>query len=108
MARVRIRIDITNYPPAVRNHLLERIDQRKLLKAMAEEFQEWLQTGPYAPDLAESPSGWYKPFSSFTVLGEGDLIKSLYTIYAPGTPRRGSINLDNWPGTKKPIQQSKS
>jgi len=101
MAPVKIRTDIRNYPPSVRKHLLERIDQRTLLKPMAEEFNSWLRTEPYAPDLEESPAGWYKPFSSFTVLGEGEFIKSLYTIYAPGKPRRGSVNVDDWSPTKK-------
>ena len=111
MAPVRIRSDIGNYPPGVRKHLLERIEQRTLLKPMAEEFSAWLRTGPSAPDLEEAPSGWYKPFPSFTVLGEAELIKSLYTIYAPGKPRRGSVNLDEWTLNKKspkPVRPTKS
>ncbi|MBZ5630409.1 MAG: hypothetical protein LAO06_16235 [Acidobacteriia bacterium] len=96
MSPVKVRTDIRNYPPAVREHLVKRIDERTLLKPMAEEFAVWLRSEPYAPDLEEAPAGWHKAFSSFTVLGEGELIKSLYTIYAPGKPRRGSINLDQW------------
>jgi hypothetical protein len=63
---------------------------------MGQELAEWLRSRPIAPDLQESPSGWHKKFSSFTACGEGEFLKTLFTIYAPGTPRKGSIDLDNW------------
>ena len=62
---------------------------------MAEELAVWLQTRPSAPDLDEAPSGWHKMFSSFTVCGEGEFVKTFFTIYSPGTPRRGSVDLDH-------------
>jgi hypothetical protein len=61
---------------------------------MAEELADWLQTRPSAPDLHESPAGWHKKFSSFTVGGEGEFVKTLFTIYSPGSPREGSLDLD--------------
>ncbi len=60
---------------------------------MAQELASWLQTRPSAPDLRESPAGWYKRFSSFTVCGEGEFVKTLFTIYSP---RKASIDLDEW------------
>jgi hypothetical protein len=46
--------------------------------------------------MNEAPSGWHKKFNSFTILGEGECIKTLFTIYAPGSPRPGSVDLDAW------------
>jgi hypothetical protein len=63
---------------------------------MALEMDAWLKSGPKAPDLEEAPEGWHKFFDSFTICGKGECIKTLFTIYAPGKPRRNSIDLDNW------------
>ncbi|MGA7219744.1 MAG: hypothetical protein WBX38_15595 [Candidatus Sulfotelmatobacter sp.] len=63
---------------------------------MAEELDAWLKSGPFAPDLNDAPSGWHKNFVSFTILGEGECIKTVFTIYAPGKPRPGSVDLDQW------------
>ncbi len=63
---------------------------------MAQELANWLQTRPWAPDLAECPAGWHKAFPSFVVCGEGEFIKTLFTIYSPGKPRVGSMDLDAW------------
>jgi hypothetical protein len=59
-------------------------------------LDSWLTAGPYAPDLVEAPDGWHKVFQSFTVCGEGECLKTVYTIYAPGNPRPKSIDLDQW------------
>jgi hypothetical protein len=63
---------------------------------MAIELDAWLKTGPQAPDLDEAPAGWHKRFKSFIVCGEGECIKTLFTIYAPGQPRRNSVDLEEW------------
>ncbi len=63
---------------------------------MAMELDEWLKGSPEAPDLEEAPQGWHKFFDSFTICGEGGCIKTLFTIYVPGDPRRGGVNLDEW------------
>lgn len=83
-------------PREVREHLRKRVDERTFLGSMALEIDAWLRTGPYAPDLAEAPDGWHKFFSSFTICGEGEHIKTVYTIYAPGKPRPNSVDLDKW------------
>jgi hypothetical protein len=58
---------------------------------MAIELDEWLRSAPEAPDLEEAPEGWHKFFDSLTICGEGECIKTLFTIYSPGKPRRNSI-----------------
>jgi hypothetical protein len=98
---VRVQTDYHKYPTAIKEHLIERIRDRRFLPAMAEELMEWLETRPSAPDIQESPAGWHKTFSSFTVCGEGEYVKTLFTIYSPGRPRSGSIDLDHW---KPPVQ----
>jgi len=71
------------------------VDQRQVL-GLAINLDAWLRTGPEAPDLKEPPQGWHKLFKSFTVCGEGECIKTVFTIYVPGKARRGSIDLDEW------------
>ena len=34
--------------------------------------------------MEEAPEGWHKPFQSFTICGEGECIKTLFTIYFAG------------------------
>ena len=63
---------------------------------MALELDAWLKSGPQGPDLEEAPGGWHKFFDSFTICGEGKCINTLFTIYAPGKPRRNSVDLDGW------------
>lgn len=70
MPRVR-RKDL---PPALFQHLLERIQQRHVEARQLELLVRWLDTEP------EVPAGpWYKRFSGVTVCGEGDLVKTFLT-----------------------------
>jgi hypothetical protein len=96
MAAVRIRPPRDDRCRAYREHLRDRVDKRQFLAPMAIELDEWLKRTPDAPDVEEAPEGWHKFFDSFTICGEGECIKTLYTIYAPGKPRRGSVDLDKW------------
>jgi len=72
------------------------LTKRQFLASMAVELDEWLKSNPEAPHLEEVPEGWHKFFDSFTICGEDECIKTLFTIYAPGKPRRGSVDLDRW------------
>jgi hypothetical protein len=72
------------------------VDERTFIRATAEEFDAWLKANPIAPDLREAPSGWHKHPRSFTILGEGECVKTLFTIYARGKPMPGSTDLDEW------------
>src|SRR5580700_9451858 len=96
MAAVTIRPPRDARCSAYRGHLLDRVDQRRFLAPMAIELDEWLKSKPEAPAVKDAPAGWHKFFDSFTICGEGECIKTLFTIYAPGKPRRGSVDLEKW------------
>ena len=96
MAAVKIRPPRDARCRTYRDHLRDRVDKRQFLASMAVELDEWLKSNPEAPDLEEAPEGWHKFFDSFTICGEDECIKTLFTIYAPGKPRRGSVDLDRW------------
>lgn len=70
------KIRRTNLPPALFQHLLERIQQRRIPAEQLELLANWLDGGP------EVPQGkWFKRFPGMTVCGEGELVK---TILLPG------------------------
>src|SRR3984957_21285127 len=93
---VRVQTNYHKYPLSIKKHLIERIRDRRFLPTMGQEMANWLQTRPTAPDLIECPAGWHKRFSSFVICGEGEFVKTLFTIYSPGTPRSGSVDLYRW------------
>ncbi len=66
----------TNVPPALFQHLLDRIESRKIPASQLELLAKWLDTEPDVPD-----GQWFKRFSGMTVCGEGELIK---TFLLPG------------------------
>ena len=70
-----------NLPPALFQHLLERIQSRKIPVTQLELLATWLDTEPDVPEDA-----WYKRFSGMTVCGEGELIK---TFLLPGQALKG-------------------
>jgi hypothetical protein len=67
MPKIRRR----NLPPALLDHLLDRIRTRDISPAQLGEFAHWLDAEP------EVPNGkWFKRFSGMTVCGEGELVKT--------------------------------
>ena len=70
-----------NLPPALFQHLLERIQSRKIPATQLEWLATWLDTEPDVPEAE-----WYKRFSGMTVCGEGELIK---TFLLPGQAAKG-------------------
>jgi hypothetical protein len=70
-----------NLPPALFQHLLERIQSRKIPATQLELLARWLDTEPDVPG-----GEWYKRFSGMTVCGEGELIK---TFLLPGQAGKG-------------------
>jgi hypothetical protein len=70
MPRVR-RKDL---PPALFQHLLDRIQQRKIDARQLELLARWLDSEPEVP---EGP--WYRRFSGMIACGEGDLVKTFLT-----------------------------
>jgi hypothetical protein len=93
---VKLQTNLKKYPAALQKHIADRIRNRQFNEAMVSDWASWMVARPSVPDLIEAPEGWFKRFSSFTVCGEGEFIKTVFTIYSPGTTRPKSINLDEW------------
>jgi hypothetical protein len=68
-------------PPALFQHLLDRIESRKIPAAQLELLAKWLDTEPDVPE-----GQWFKRFSGMTVSGEGELVK---TLLLPGQHPKG-------------------
>ena len=65
------RVRRPNVPPALFQHLLDRVQSRKIPASQLERLAKWLDGEP------EVPVGqWYKRFSGMTVCGEDELIKT--------------------------------
>jgi len=60
-----------NIPPALFQHLLDRIWTRKIPAPQLELLARWLDTEPEVPDGL-----WFKRFPGMTVCGEGELVKT--------------------------------
>ena len=52
--------------------MLERVDQRRISVADLAALQEWVKSGPIAPD-----GDWYKDFGSFVLCGSGQFPKTV-------------------------------
>jgi len=70
----KIRRD--NLPPALLNHLLDRITEREISANQLGQFADWLVSEPEVPE-----GRWFKRFPEMIVCGEGALIK---TFLRPG------------------------
>ena len=70
-----------NFPPALFQHLLDRIQSRKIPATQLELLAKWLDAEPEVPE-----GEWYKRFPAMTVCGEGELIK---TFPLPGQAAKG-------------------
>ncbi|HXN48735.1 MAG TPA: hypothetical protein VN893_18945 [Bryobacteraceae bacterium] len=75
------RVRRHNVPPALFQHLLDRIHSRKITASQLGLLARWLDGEPEVP---EGP--WYKEFSGMTVCGEGELVK---TFLLPGQAAKG-------------------
>ncbi len=65
------RIQWTDLPQALRDHLFERLRERRITAEDLYRLKLWRETDPEAP---EGP--WFKDFGSFKVCGEGKLPKT--------------------------------
>jgi hypothetical protein len=59
-------IQWSNLPPALRDHLFERLRDRKISVDDLYQLKIWRESNPQAPD-----GPWYKDFGSFKICGEG-------------------------------------
>jgi hypothetical protein len=63
-----------NLPPALLQHLLDRIQQRSIPPSQLGLLAAWLDTQP------DVPAGrWFKRFPVMAVCGEGELMKTFLT-----------------------------
>lgn len=68
-------------PPAVFQHLLDRIESRRIPASQLALLAAWLETEPDVPE-----GQWFRESPGMTVCGEGELIK---TLLLPGQAARG-------------------
>ena len=68
-------------PPALREHLFERLRERKISAEDLYELKLWRESEPEAPE-----GEWYKDFGSFRICGEGEYPK---TFLLRGQAARG-------------------
>jgi hypothetical protein len=64
-----------NLPPALLQHLLDRIRLRSISPDQLGLLATWLDTYPTVPE-----GRWFKRFPGMTVCGEGELVKTFLTV----------------------------
>jgi hypothetical protein len=70
------RIRRRNLPPALFQHLLDRIQDRSISAGQLGLLADWLDQQPEVPE-----GRWFKRFADMMVCGEGELVK---TFLIPG------------------------
>jgi len=65
------KIQWTNLPPALRDHLFDRLRERQITAEDLYRLKQWRESEPEASDGL-----WYKDFGSFKVCGEGKYPKT--------------------------------
>jgi len=75
------KIEWTNLPPALRQHLFDRLEERQITADDLFRLKRWRDSEPEAPEGA-----WYKDFGSFKICGHGKYPK---TFLLKGQPARG-------------------
>jgi hypothetical protein len=68
-------------PNAIRDHLVDRMRDRKISLDHLNQLRLWIESKPEVPDEA-----WYKDFGSFKFCGEGKYPK---TFLLPGQAAKG-------------------
>ena len=79
MPRIRWR----GLPHALRDHLFDRLRERKITAEDLYRLKLWRESEPEAPDGL-----WYKDFGSFKVCGEGQYPKTFLLRGQPGKGQR--------------------
>ena len=69
-------------PPGIREHLIQRMHDRKIGVEDLNRLRMWLESQPEVPD-----GPWYKDFASFKLCGEGMYEK---TFLLPGQSASGT------------------
>jgi len=75
------KIQWTDLPPVLRDHLFERLRERKITAEDLYKLKLWRESAPEAPE-----GKGYKDFGSFKICGEGKFPK---TFLLAGQPAKG-------------------
>ena len=75
------KIQWIGLPPGLRDHLFDRLRERKITAEDLYRLKEWRESEPDAPD-----GPWFKDFGSFKICGEGQYPK---TFLLRGQPAKG-------------------
>jgi hypothetical protein len=65
------KIQWTDLPPALRDHLFERLADRQITTEDLYQLKLWRESEPDAPE-----GEWYKDFGSFKICGKGKFPKT--------------------------------
>ena len=65
------KIQWTNLPAAIRQHLFDRLAERKITAEDLYQLKLWRESEPDAPE-----GKWFKDFGSFKICGEGRFPKT--------------------------------
>ena len=71
-----------NLPRAVRQHLVDRMAERKISISDMNQLRVWIESSPNVPE-----GDWYKDFGSFKICGRGAYPK---TFLLRGQPAKGN------------------
>jgi len=74
------KIQWSDLPPALRDHLFERLGERKVSADDLYKLKLWRESDPEAPD-----GEWYKDFGSFKICGAGRFPKTFLLRGQPAT-----------------------
>jgi hypothetical protein len=77
------KIQWTNLPPALRDHLFERLCERTITAEDLYKLKLWRESEPEAPE-----GEWYKDFGSFKICGEGKFPKTFLLSDQPAKGKR--------------------
>ena len=75
------KIQWTDLPPALRDHLFERLREREISAEDLYQLKLWRESEPDAPE-----GEWYKDFGSFKICGHGQFPN---TFLLRGQPAKG-------------------
>jgi hypothetical protein len=77
------RIRCSNLPPALRDHLFERLRERKITTEDLYKLKLWRESEPDAPE-----GQWYKDLGSFKICGKGKFPKTFHLAGQPANGKR--------------------
>lgn len=81
------RIRWSGLPPALRDHLFDRLRERKITAEDLYQLKVWRESNPDAPDGL-----WYKDFGSFKICGDGKYPKT-FLFRGPSSQRAEALRL---------------